>query len=57
MGEKVEWYQLPEKDKEVVDSRINSNTNRMADGRTEFARAHRFLGSFCTGSKPRGLGA
>lgn len=27
IGEKVQWYELPEKDKEVIDSRINSNTS------------------------------
>jgi hypothetical protein len=27
IGEKVQWYELPEKDKEVIDSRINSNAN------------------------------
>lgn len=27
IGEKVQWYELPEKDKEVIDSRISSNTS------------------------------
>lgn len=27
IGENVQWYELPEKDKEVIDSRISSNTS------------------------------
>jgi hypothetical protein len=27
VGEKVQWYELPEKDKEVVDSRVNTTAN------------------------------
>lgn len=27
VGEKVQWYELPERDKEIVDSRINKGTN------------------------------
>jgi hypothetical protein len=27
VGEKVQWYELPERDKEVVDSRVNASTS------------------------------
>lgn len=32
VGERAQWYELPEKDKEVVDSRVTAQTNGPQDG-------------------------